>query len=116
MKSGKSIFIWVAVVVALSAIMNIFAESQHNREYQSIPVSDFAEDETYEDYPFRASVPLEGVIETMIPEVIFSLADSTSGLFAPVAESYNGGVHLYASDLPEADVTVPVIIFWKGNA
>lgn len=82
----------------------------------SVSMADFVTDTTYEDYPFRASVALEGVIETMIPEVIFSLADSTSGLFAPVAESYNGGVHLYASDLPEADVTVPVIIFWKGNA
>jgi hypothetical protein len=41
---------------------------------------------------------------------------STSGNFAPVAETYNGGVYLYASDVPEADVTVPVIICWKGNA
>lgn len=82
----------------------------------SVEVADFVADATYEDFPFRASVPLEGVLETMIPEVIFSLADSTSGLFAPVAESYNGGVYLYASDLPEADVTVPVIICWKGNA
>ena len=41
MKSGKSIFIWVAIVIALSAVMNIFVENQHNREYQSIPFSDF---------------------------------------------------------------------------
>ena len=82
----------------------------------SVPVSNFVADTTYEDYPFRASVPLVGVIESMIPEVIFSLADATSGLFAPIAETYNGGVYLYATDAPEADVTVPVIICWKGNA
>jgi hypothetical protein len=82
----------------------------------SVAVADFVEDTTYEDYPFRAAVPLEGVIDSMIPEIIFSLSDATSGLFAPVAESYNGGVYLYASDVPEANVTVPVIICWKGNA
>lgn len=82
----------------------------------SVKVADFVADTTYEDYPFRAAVSLEGVLNSMIPEVIFSLLDATSGLFAPVAESYNGGVYLYASDLPEADVTVPVIICWKGNA
>ena len=82
----------------------------------SVGVAKFIADTTYEAFPFRAAVPLEGVLNTMIPEIIFSLTDATSGLFAPVAESYNGGVYLYASDLPEADVTVPVIICWKGNA
>jgi hypothetical protein len=82
----------------------------------SVAVSRFVSDTTYEDYPFRAGVSLEGVLSTMIPEVIFSLADATSGLFAPIAESYNGGVYLYAADAPEADVTVPIIICWKGNA
>lgn len=82
----------------------------------SVNVADFVADNTHEDYPFRASVPLVGVIESMIPEVIFSLVDATSGLFAPVAESYNGGVYLYASDAPEATVVIPTIICWKGNA
>lgn len=82
----------------------------------SVNVSDFVDDTTYEDYPFRALVPLDGVMETMIPEIIFGLLDATSGLFAPIAESYNGGVYLYASDVPETDVTVPVIICWRGNA
>jgi hypothetical protein len=82
----------------------------------AVPVSAFVTDATYEDYPFRADVVLEGVLESMIPEVVFSLLDATSGLFAPVAETYNGGVYLYASEQPESDVTVPVIICWKGNA
>ena len=78
-------------------------------------MSAFVADTTYEDYPFRAAVALEGVLSSMIPEVIFSLLDATSGLFAPVAETYNGGVYLYATDVPEFDITVPVIICWKGN-
>lgn len=82
----------------------------------SVAMSDFVASTTYEDYPFRASVTLKGVLDSMIPEVIFSLSDATSGLFAPIAETYNGGVYLYASDVPEEDVIVPVIIFWKGDA
>lgn len=82
----------------------------------SVAVSKFVSDTTYEDYPFRAAVPLEGVLSSMIPESIFGLLDATSGLFAPIAETYNGGVYLYASDLPEGDITVPTIICWRGNA
>ena len=82
----------------------------------SVNVADFVADATYEDFPFRAAVSLEGVLDSMIPEIIFSLLDATSGLFAPIAETYNGGVYLYATDVPKAAVTVPVIICWKGNA
>ena len=35
----------------------------------SVEVSDFVADTTYEDYPFRAAVPLSGVIRSMIPEI-----------------------------------------------
>ena len=82
----------------------------------SVPASAFVADGTYEDYGFRASVALSGVTSTMIPEVVFSLADAVSGIFAPIAESYNGGVYLYASDVPESAITIPVIICWKWNA
>lgn len=82
----------------------------------SVEVADFVADATYDDFSYRAAVSLEGVLETMIPEVIFSLTDATSGLFAPIAETYTGGVYLYASDVPESAITVPVIICWKGNA
>ena len=82
----------------------------------SVAVSKFVSNDTYEDYPFRASVALEGVQSTMIPEVIFSMADAISGNFAPVAESYNGGVYLYAADKPEGNIVIPTIICWKGNA
>lgn len=82
----------------------------------SVPASAFVADNTYEDYGFRAAVTLSGVTSTMIPEVVFSLADAVSGIFAPIAESYIGGVYLYASDVPESAITIPVIICWKGNA
>ena len=83
-------------------------------ENTSVAASAFVADSTYEDFPFRASVSLDGVLESMTPEVIFGLVDAVSGLFAPVAECYTGGVYVYASDVPEAAITIPTIICWKA--
>lgn len=82
----------------------------------TVAPSAFVEDATYEEqgYKFRAAVALDGVIDSMIPEVIFDMADAVGGNFAPVAESYNGGVCIYAAREPEEAVTIPVIICWRG--
>lgn len=72
-------------------------------------------DSTYSDYGKRAAVALTGVLSGMIPEVVFSLADAVSGLFAPVAETYNGGVYIYANAVPSAAITIPTIICWRDN-
>lgn len=55
---------------------------------------------TYEDYPYRASIPLAGVTVETIPEVVFSVGDVQSSIFAPVAHTYNGGIYIYANDVP----------------
>ena len=73
----------------------------------------FAQNATYQDYPYRATVPLTGVLASMTPEVIFSLADAVSGNYAPVAECYDGGVYLYAASMPDAIITIPTIICWR---
>lgn len=72
----------------------------------------FTETNSYEDFPYRAAVPLSGVTSGMIPEVIFLPEDV--GLFAPIAVSYNGGIYVFASEIPEAAVTAPTIICWRG--
>ena len=78
-----------------------------------VPSANFADDTTYEDFPFRAEVPLDGVLETMTPEVILGVVDATSGNFAPVSETYTGGIYLYASSVPEGNVTIPTILCWR---
>lgn len=81
----------------------------------AVPTSAFVSDSTYEDYPYRASVALSGVISTMIPEVVFALPEAVSGNFAPIADTYMGGIYLYAQSVPEAEITIPTILCWKGN-
>ena len=79
----------------------------------SVAVSAFVADETYTDYPYRATVTLSGVTAAMTPEVIFGCADAAGGNFAPVADCYAGGVYLYAAEAPGAAMTIPTIICWK---
>lgn len=82
----------------------------------AVPVSAWAENSTYEDYPYRAAVTLSGVTAAMIPEVVFGLDAMSNNSFAPVAECYNGGVYVYAADVPESAITIPTIICWRGAA
>ena len=67
----------------------------------------------YEDYPCRATIPLTNVTSMMIPDVIFALEDSTSGIFSPNSETYNGGVYIYSSEIPSNSIVIPTIVCWK---
>lgn len=80
----------------------------------TVPVSEFIADATYQDYGYRAAVVLDGVISSMIPEVVLGAEDAISGDFAPVSETYNGGVYIYASSPPQNDITIQTIICWRG--
>lgn len=80
----------------------------------SAPAAAFIEDTIYENFPYRAAVALTGVTANMVPEVVFGVAQATSGIFAPVAETYDGGIYLYAAEIPEADITIPTITCWKA--
>ena len=79
----------------------------------TVEAASFTADETYGDFPYRAAVPLTGAAEAMTPEVVFGAADAMSGTFAPVAESYAGGVYIYAAELPSAAMTIPTILLWR---
>ena len=78
-----------------------------------VEAASFTADETYGDFPYRAAVPLTGAAEAMTPEVVFGVTDAMSGTFAPVAESYAGGVYIYAAEIPSAAVTIPTILLWR---
>lgn len=79
----------------------------------SVPAASFVSDSTYTDFPYRAAVALTGVSSSMIPEVVFGVSDAMSGNYAPVAETYDGGIHLYAAAVPDAAITIPTILAWR---
>ena len=80
-----------------------------------VAAADFVADDTYSDYPLRAMVSLTDVTASMIPDVTFSLLDAVSGNFAPVAETYNGGIYIYAAEAPTDATVIPTIICWRGS-
>jgi len=36
-----------------------------------------------------------------------------AGVYAPTVDSYNGGIYLYATEVPIDIFTIPVIICWR---
>ena len=80
---------------------------------KTIATSAWASDTTYADYPYRASVALPPITALSFVEIVFSPADATSGNFAPVCDTYAGGVYLYAKAVPDAMITIPTIIVWR---
>ena len=77
---------------------------------QVVAVAAWAEDTTQTDYGFRAAVPLEGITEYYTPDVRFSVDDATSGILSPVATSYDGGIYIYASEKPAAEVHIESVV------
>lgn len=80
----------------------------------AVPRTTFAANDAYEDYPYRAAIPLPGVLGSMTPDVTFAVPDAVSGSFAPVAECYAGGVYIWAASVPEGTTTIPTIKCWKA--
>ena len=79
----------------------------------SVPVSAWASDTTYTDFPFRAGITITGCTANHKPDVTFSLTDAVSGNYAPIAESYAGGIYIYAAEKPTAALTIPTITLLK---
>lgn len=105
---------WIGAFQELEAKVTALEEPNkivvHNT---TIEPNMFVIDRTYTDYPYRASIDIENVTTTMIPEIIFSVNDANSGVFAPVAETYDGCVCIYAVNPPVDVLTIPTIIIWR---
>lgn len=86
-------------------------------QFQNIAVlvDAWASDNTYSDYPYKADITLTGATGDYVPTVTFGVQDATSGNFAPVAETGNGYVRIYAVEVPDGTVTIPSIICEKGG-
>lgn len=76
--------------------------------FENQTASVWVSDATYEDYPYKCAIALSGVVATDVPEVVFNVAEATSGDYAPVAECYDGGIYIWSS--VDTQITVPTII------
>ena len=83
--------------------------------FQNVVVntSAWVEDTTYTNYPYRANIALSGVDSTMFPDVVIDETDKGKYEFASSSDSYDGGVHLYVSSIPENAITLRTIVCWR---
>lgn len=81
---------------------------------KSVSASSWRSNTTYADYPYRASISISGVTTSYTPYVSFSDADAESGILSQKAQTYSGGVYIYASEKPSATVTINKIECVEG--
>lgn len=79
----------------------------------SVPTSAWTSNTTYEEFPYRAAITIAGCTAAYKPDVTLSLTDAMSGNFAPIAESYAGGIYIYAAAVPDATTAIPNITLLK---
>lgn len=77
---------------------------------KTVEISAFVSDTTYSDYPYRAAVVCSGVTAAYTPYVMFGEEDAALGILSRNANSYAGGIYIYASEIPEAAISITEII------
>jgi hypothetical protein len=68
---------------------------------------------TYEEFPYRGVYTNSGITSDMLPSVAYSLEQALSQTFAPVCESFNGGIYLYSTE--GGTFVIPSISAQKGR-
>lgn len=77
---------------------------------KTMAASAWVSDSAYSDYPYRAAVVCSGVTTAHTPYVMFSEEDAALGILSRDANSYAGGIYIYASEIPESAISIDEII------
>ena len=74
-------------------------------------VSNWASDTTYADYPYRATITESTITSAMVAEVIYGLTEAESDNYAPVCQTFDGGVYIYSK--VNTSIVIPTILVVK---
>jgi len=77
---------------------------------KTVAVADWSADATYTGFGYKAEISIPGLTADYSPDVRFGFTEANAGIYAPVADSDTGKVIIYASEVPAAAITIPVII------
>lgn len=69
---------------------------------------------TYAEYPYSATITVDGVTEDYVPEISFGAQDMENYFFAPVASCGENSVTIYAGYVPDT-IIVPTMMFTVGD-
>lgn len=97
---------------------NIVVNADDFIEYN--PLTGTEEKKLYDlGYIYRADVEIEECLELMIPDITLSLADlqNANADFANLVGCHNGGIYLYATNIPANDITILNLeLSWNSSA
>lgn len=82
-----------------------------NLYFTNLIASAWVEDNRFGDFGYRCDLACEGVDETMFAQVIFDVAEWSSGQYAPVCETKGDVISIWSSIT--ATVVIPTIIVSK---
>ena len=110
MSSNESIPIYFAKINNQS-IVGSRGNIETSIKLSNTAVSTWASDTTYTDYPYKATITATDVTSSMVAEVIYSVTDATSGNYAPICETFDGGVYIYSK--VNTAITIPTVLVVK---
>lgn len=61
------------------------------------------------DYPYSFDIMLDNIKETGMAMVIFEDTESTNGNYAPICQTLNGIVRIYAKNIPFKNINIRAI-------
>ena len=84
------------------------------RKFASVTASNWVESTEYSDYPYAVDLLADnGITASDFAEVVFDVAEATSGNYAPVAKTGDFGVRIYSK--VNAEIVIPQIIITGGS-
>ena len=96
-------------------ILNVI-DSEKTLIFQNVTVetSLWVEDETYEQFGYKAEIACEGVTENYFSDVVFNVSESMSGNYAPISITSENKVIIYAVEKPTGTIIIPTIKCIEG--
>lgn len=77
-------------------------------KFENITASSWIDDSTYVDFGYRCDLPCPGVTADMYAEVVFNVAQATSGQYAPICETSTDIVSIWSAN--DSIIVIPTII------
>ena len=77
----------------------------------TVNTSEIIKSDIYSSYPYHLDITILDARSSNVPTIVLSLEDATSGIFAPIAESFDGYVRIFLKSLPSTEtINIPIIL------
>ena len=82
--------------------------------WQNVVVNNWVASTEFEDFPYEAKIELTDFVDyTTVPQVVFDIADTMSGNYAPICKSGDKCVYIYSK--VQNEITLKTVITFAPN-